>query len=135
MFIIEQIDNESSIQNFKDNITTHSYDLTFSFRPRKIGLYSKIYKNLIIIKNVSEEEDRGGPIFMHFYGLIFKKRYIIGIICPKMIYTLFTLAICITPYEVISIKIISPIIWFYIYLSNINNGKFIRNKLFEWLRK
>ncbi len=66
MFIIEQIDNESSVRNFKDNITTHSFDLTFSFRPRKIGLYSKIYKNLIIIKNVSEEEDHGGPIFMHW---------------------------------------------------------------------
>ena len=73
MFIIEQINNETAVQNFKNNITSHSYDLTFHSHPRKIGLYSKIYKDLIIIKNVSEKEDRGGPIFMHFYGLIYKK--------------------------------------------------------------
>ncbi len=135
MFIIERINNESSVQNLKDNITTHSYDLTFTFRPRKIGLYSKIYKNFIIIKDVSEEESHTNSTFISFYGFILKNRYLIGVICPDMLCTLFTMSICITPHEYLEFKFLALAFWIFVYLKDLKEVKFIRNKLFEWLKK
>lgn len=90
MFVFKRFYDEDLIQHFKSNIIKHTYELKFDFRPRNIGLYSKINRNLINIKNVSEEEDRGGPVFMHFYGIIFKRKYLLGIVCPQILYTIFT---------------------------------------------
>ena len=133
MFVIQQINNESSIQNLKDNISSHSYDLTFSFRPRRIGLYSKIYKNFIIIKDVSEEETHTNSTFISFYGFIFNNKYLIGIICPDILLTLLTLIVCITPHEYIAMKFLVLAFWTFVYLKDFQEVKYIRNKLFEWL--
>ncbi len=134
MFVIKRINDESLIQHFKFNIITHTYDLKFDFRPRNIGLYSKINWNLIIIKNVSEEEEHGGPVFMHFYGVIFRKKYLLGIICPQMLYTIFTFGLLFIREEYIYFKIIALAIWVYIYLSNINSIRYIYDKIVIWMK-
>ena len=135
MFIVEQIDNESSVQNLKDNIIANSYDLKFSFYPRKIGLYSKIYKNLIIIKNISEEESHTNSTFISFYGFILKNKYLIGVICPDFLCTIFVLSICLIPYISIEFKFLALAFWIFVYLKDFKEVKFIRKKLFEWLKK
>lgn len=133
MFLIKRFNDESSIQHLKSNIIAHTYELKFDIYPRKIGLYSKIIRNIISIKNVCEEEDRGGPICLHFYGVIFLKRYLLGIICPQMWYTLLTFGIWFVKDEYFHIKIIALIVWIFICLSNIDSINYIRDKLTRWM--
>ncbi len=134
MFVFKRFYDEDLIQHFKSNIIKHTYELKFDFRPRNIGLYSKINRNLINIKNVSEEEDRGGPVFMHFYGIIFKRKYLLGIVCPQILYTIFTFGLWFFQDEFLYFKIIALIIWLYIYLSNINSIRYIYDKIVRWMK-
>lgn len=133
MFIAKQFNDEALIQRFKSNIKENTYDLKFSIYPRKVGLHSKIIRNLISVKNVCEEEDRGGPICLQFYGVIFKKRYLLGIICPELWYTLVTFGICLIKDEYFYFKIIALLVWLFIYFSNMESIKYIRDKLIEWM--
>lgn len=133
MFVFKKLYNESTVENLKQNITSNSYESNFFVYPKRMGLHSKINGNLIHITNVSEEQERGGPVYMNFYGLIFKNRYLVGIICPQMLYSLFTFGVCIMADEYAFIKIIALILWIYIYFSNYKSMCYIYDNIVRWI--
>lgn len=133
MFVVKKFYNESTVERLKQNIIANTYESKFLVYPKRIGMHSKINGNLICITNVSEEQERGGPVYMNFYGMICKKKYLIGIICPQMIYSLFTFGVCMITDEYAFIKIIALIIWLYIYLSNSNSMHYIYDNIVKWI--
>ena len=85
-------------------------------------------QNFINIENVSEIETHGSPIFIHFYGVVLKKKYLLGIICPQILYTLLTFGILFTKDEFLWFKIIALIVWIYVYISDIGSINYIYKK-------
>jgi len=128
--------NNNSAERLKDNILLNTKPLIPTLSDRRIGLYSKISGNFINIKDVNEIPTRSSPICIHFYGMIltcFRKRFLIGLFIPEILYTIFTLVIIFFLDEYFELKIIAAALWSFVLISNINRIKSIYKQIVQWL--
>ena len=135
MFVFKVFQGPSDIEKFKKNMREDTYEMIYNFSHIKLGLYAEIKGNLINIKNVTEEYNRGGPIYMHFYGVIVKllsKHCLFGVICPEILYTTITIFLWFVTDKCFSF--IATLIWIFIYVSSFNSIRGIHKKLIFWMR-
>ena len=135
MIFLKTINNNSA-ERLKDNILLNTKPLIPTLSDRRIGLYSKISGNFINIKDVNEIPTRSSSICIHFYGMIltcFRKRFLIGLFIPEILYTIFTLVIIFFLDEYFELKIIAAALWSFVLISNINRIKSIYKQIVQWL--
>lgn len=135
MFVFKSFKDTCHVEKFKNIIKASTLNLDHLSSYCQIGFHSKLIGDIINIKDVSEISEHGGPIYIHFYGIIlklFKRNYLIGIFIPEIIYTLFTFIVVVLADEYLYFKIILLVIWLWIYLSNYGRIKNFFAILLRW---
>ena len=126
MIVIKRFQNEKDVEGFKEKILEQTYEITKD-DPCRLGIYSKIRKNFIVLKNVSEIRTSGGsPIHMYFFGFficILKKHFLIGAITPIIITMIISIISYISNFNIIIETLVLGTFFYLISLSDIREIK------------
>ena len=136
MIVVKKFDDAFHVERFKKNIVSNTNYFKPFLTPSNKGVYAKIIgKNILDIKNVDEMPNRGGPVYLHFYGTIFRlfrKHYLFGFIIPEILYTLFTVFVIFISEEYLFFKIIALFIWMFVYIKSMKAAQDIHQKIDNW---
>lgn len=121
MIIFKIFPNIDAVNDFKNAILSKT-DSCDGCRSRASGLYAKISKHTVTIRDVENNASLRGENFnIAFYGIILSwlsKKFLIGWIGPSFIYTALTILIVMLPFEYLEFRYIALIVWVVVYLTS-----------------